>query len=144
MRTATFALFLGMLYFTVGLLGLVPAALVPPPADAPPVHFTVLHGYLFGLFPVNILHSAVHIAIGFWGLVAWRGVVSPKVYARALAGFYGTLAVMGFFPGLNTLFGILPIHGHGIWLHAGTAACAGYFGWRREVVVEHRVPGGEF
>jgi len=27
---------------------------------------------------------------------------------------------------LDTLFGLLPIHGHDIWLHAGTAALAGY------------------
>ena len=37
---------------------------------------------------------------------------------------------MGLIPGMNTLFGMLPIHGHDVWLHAGTAAIAAYFGWR--------------
>lgn len=138
MRTETFALFFGMAYLGAGLLGLNPAALMPPPADAPPTHFTLLYGYLLGLFPVNVLLSAVYIATGIWGLMAWRGMASPKVYARSLAIFYGALAVMGLIPGMNTLFGMLPMHGHNVWLHAGTAAVAAYFGWRLEVSLERR------
>src|SRR5438046_10126080 len=134
MRVETFALFSGIAYLAAGLLGLVPAALTPAPADAPPIHVTLFHGYLLGLFPVNILHSAVHFAIGVWGIVAERGMTSPKVYARSLAILYGALAVMGGIPGLDTLFGLLPIHGHDIWLHAGTAALAAYFGWRSAAV----------
>ena len=138
MSTATFALIFGIAYLGAGLLGLIPAALTPPPADAPPTHFTLLYGYLLGLFPVNILHSAVHIAIGAWGLMAWRGTASPLVFARSLALLYGALAVMGLIPGMSTLFGMLPMHGHDVWLHAGTAAIAAYFGWRSEVNVERR------
>ena len=37
MRTATFALFFGIAYLSAGLLGMVPAALMPAPAGAPPV-----------------------------------------------------------------------------------------------------------
>jgi len=138
MNTATFALIFGIAYLGAGLLGLIPAALMPPPADAPPTHFTLLYGYLLGLFPVNILHSAVHIAIGAWGLMAWRGMASAKVFARSLTLFYGALAVMGLIPGMNTLFGLLPMHGHDVWLPAGTAAVAAYFGWRSEVLAERR------
>jgi hypothetical protein len=130
MKIGTFALVFGIAYFAAGLLGLVPAALRPPPADAPPTHFTLLYGYLLGLFPVNVLHSAVHLAIGAWGLAAWRGMAHPLVYARSLALLYGALAVMGLIPGMSTLFGVLPMHGHDVWLHAGTAAIAAYFGWR--------------
>jgi len=130
MKTATFALIFGITYLVVGLLGLVPAALRPPPPDAPPTYFTTLYGYLLGLFPVNVLHSAVHLAIGAWGIAAWRGMSEPHVYARSLALFYGALAVMGLIPGMATMFGVLPIHGHDVWLHAGSAAIAAYFGWR--------------
>jgi hypothetical protein len=130
MKTPTFALIFGIAYVAAGLLGLVPAALRPPPPDAPPTHFTLLYGYLLGLFPVNVLHSAVHLAIGALGIAAWRGMFDPQVYARSLALFYGALAVMGLIPGMATLFGVLPIHGHDVWLHAGSAAIAGYFGWR--------------
>jgi hypothetical protein len=138
MRSATFALLFGIAYVSAGLAGLNPAALMAPPADAPPTHFTVLYGYLLGLFPVNLLHSVVHLAIGAWGVLAWRGRASPRVFARSLAIFYGALAAMGLIPGVNTLFGMLPLHGHDVWLHAGTAALGAYFGWRTEVSVERR------
>ena len=44
MKTSTFALILGIAYLGAGLLGFIPAALVPPPIDAPPTRFTVLYG----------------------------------------------------------------------------------------------------
>ena len=144
MRTATFALFAGIAYFSAGILGMVPEALTPPPPDAPAVRINSLHGYLLGLFPVNAPHSAVHAAIGIWGLVAWQAdhiggrVRSPRVFARAIAILYGVLALLGLFPGLNTLYGLLPIHGHDVWLHAGTALVAAYFGWRPMTEVERR------
>jgi Domain of unknown function (DUF4383) len=138
MSSSTFALVLGIAYLGAGVLGLIPAALLPPPPDAPPTTVTLLYGYLLGLFPVNILHSAVHLAIGAWGITAWRGMANPKVYARSLALFYGALALMGLIPGMNTLFGMLPMHGHDVWLHAGTAAVAAYFGWRQEIDMERR------
>ena len=144
MKTSTFALIFGIAYLGAGLLGLVPAALMPPPADAPPTHLTMMYGYLLGLFPVNVLHSAVHLAIGAWGIAAWRGSAEePRVYARALTLFYGALAVLGLMPGMSTLFGVLPIHGHDVWLHAGTAAAAAYFGWRAEAQMERRTVAPE-
>jgi Domain of unknown function (DUF4383) len=143
MRTVTFALIIGIAYLAAGVLGLIPALLVPPPADAPPTSFAVLYGYLLGLFPVNVLHTAVHFAIGVWGLAAWRGATDPKLYARALAILYGVLAVMGLIPGLNNVFGLIPLHSHDVWLHAGTAALAAYFGWRKEVHMEERRATGE-
>ena len=76
MKASTFALVFGIAYLGAGLLGLVPAALMPPPADAPPTHLGLMYGYLLGLFPVNIVHTAVHLAIGAWGLAAWTGRTS--------------------------------------------------------------------
>lgn len=130
MKSNSFALIIGIAYLAAGLLGLVPAMLVPPPADAPATNFTLMYGYLLGLFPVNILHSGVHLAIGAWGLAAWSGRTSSVTFARSLAVIYGALAVMGMLPMLNTTFGLIPIHGHDIWLHGVTALAAAYFGWR--------------
>jgi hypothetical protein len=142
MRTATFALFIGIAYLSAGGLGLVPAALMPPNADAPPVRLNLLYGELLGIFPVNVLHSAVHLAIGLWGVLAWRtralGPRPAKSFARALAILYGALALLGVIPGLKTFFGLVPLYGHDVWLHAATAAIAAYFGWRNEVYVERR------
>ena len=130
MKAPTFALVFGIAYLGAGLLGLVPAALMPPPADAPPTHLGLMYGYLLGLFPVNIVHTAVHLAIGAWGLAAWTGRTSAVGFARALAVLYGVLAVMGMLPILNTTFGLIPLHSHDIWLHAVTALAAAYVGWR--------------
>lgn len=138
MKTTTFALIIGIAYLGAGVLGLIPAALMPPPQDAPPTTFTVLYGYLLGIFPVNVLHTAVHLAIGFWGLMVWRRLQDAKVFLRTLAILYGALAVMGLVPGLNNVFGFIPLHSHDVWLHAGTAALAAYFGWRSEVQMERR------
>ena len=133
MKTSTFALLAGIAYLGAGLLGLVPALLMPPPPDAPPTTFTMLYGYLLGLFPVNAAHTAVHLAIGAWGIAAWRGSADPALFARAVAIFYGALAILGLLPMFNTLLGLIPIHGHDVWLHGITAAIAAYFGWRSEV-----------
>jgi hypothetical protein len=141
MRTATFALFIGIAYLSAAVVGLAPAALLPPPADAPPIRLPLLYGYLFGLFPVNLVHSAVHFAIGMWGVMAWRArarLSPPKTFARWLAVIYSVLALFGIIPGLNTLFGLVPLYGHDIWLHALTAAAAAYFGWRSEDFTERR------
>jgi hypothetical protein len=135
-------LIFGIAYLAAGVLGLIPAALLPPPADAPPTAFTVArlpHRPL----PVNILHTAVHLAIGVWGIAAWRSAGGARVYARSLAILYGVLAVIGLIPGLNTVFGLIPLHSHDVWLHAGTAVIAAYFGWRNEEVHMERRMNGE-
>jgi len=140
MKTATFTLIFGIAYLGAGLLGLVPVALRPPPADAPSTHFTMLYGYLLGIFAVNVLLSAVHLAIGALGIAAWRGMTNPLVYARSIALLFGVLAVMGLIPGMSTLFGVLPLYGHNVWLHAASAAIAAYFGWRAtEPNMERRI-----
>jgi hypothetical protein len=132
MTVRTFALIIGIAFTAAGVLGFVPALVTPPPPDAPDV-MSMSHGYLLGLFPINAVHNVVHLAIGLWGLAAWRGMTSPVLYARGLAIIYGALAVLGFIPGPNTVFGLVPIYGHDIWLHAGTALLAAWFGWRAPI-----------
>jgi len=139
MKISTFALLVGLVYLVAGLLGMVPAMLTSPPADVPPATFTILYGYLLGLFPANIMLSGMHLLVGIWGIIAARG--HAALYARAVALLFGTLAVMGMIPILNTFFGWIPIHGHDVWLHGITAALAAYFGWRNEVVAAERRTG---
>jgi hypothetical protein len=81
------------------------------------------------LFPINALHNLVHLAIGAWGLYAFTGFPAARTFARSLAIIYGVLAVIGLIPGLNTVFGLVPLYGHDVWLHAVTALAGGYFGW---------------
>ncbi|HYC46616.1 MAG TPA: DUF4383 domain-containing protein [Burkholderiales bacterium] len=129
MTARNFSLIIGIVYLAAGVLGFVPALLSPAPDSAPPVGITGFYGYLLGLFPVNFMHNLVHLAIGAWGIAASRSVGGARAYSKVLAVFYGVLAVMGLVPAMNTMFGLVPIHGHDVWLHAGTAILAAYFGW---------------
>ena len=127
MNTMNFAKLMGAIYILAGVMGFVPA-LVSPGDFGMDVVATMGYGYLLGLFPINVLHNVVHMAIGSWGWVASKSMTRSLTFARSLAIFYGALAVMGLIPGLNTVFGLIPIFGHDVWLHAGTAALAAYFG----------------
>jgi hypothetical protein len=138
MKTSTFALIFGLAYLAAGLLGLIPAMLTPPPIDAPATKFTFLYGYLLGLFPVNILETLVHLAVGAWGIAAWYGSASSLTFARSLAVIYGALAIMGMLPMTHTLFGAVPIHSNDVWLHGVTAIIAAWFGWRQPVGASER------
>lgn len=138
MKSTRFALCAGIVYLLVGLLALVPATLFPPPADAPATTFAFLYGYFLGLFPVNAIHSALHVAIGAWGLAAATREARAVTYARVLAVLFGALAIIGLFPGGHTLFGLMPIHGHDVWLHGGTALAALHFGWRAHATARER------
>jgi hypothetical protein len=144
MAVRYFALAAGIIYTLVGLMGFVPGANQPPAPGAPDLAVDSGYGYLMGLFPINVLHNIVHLAVGVLGLVAYRAFRSARTYARGLAVFYGLLAVMGLIPGLDTTFGLIPIFGHDVWLHALTAAAAAYFGWaapvdaREPAVAGHR------
>ena len=136
MTTLNFALIAGLVYLLVGIAGFVPMLLSTPPPGSPPVRFDYTYGYLFGLFPVNAAHSAVHALLGVWGLFAAQRLGRARTYAQSLAVIYGVLTIMGLIPGLNTVFGLIPIHGHDVWLHALTGVVAAYFGFGRSRQVE--------
>lgn len=123
----TFARVAGIIYLLVGILGFIPSLLSSP--TGPDLAVDAFHGRLLGLFPVNLMHNLVHIAIGLWGLSAARSLGASVGFARGLTVLYAVLAVMGLIPGLKTMFGLAPLHGNDVWLHAGTALVAAYFGW---------------
>ncbi len=125
MSTRTFAMIFGIVFLAVGVLGFVMVQPLHPghPQTNPEA------GLLLGLFPVNLLHNAVHILFGVWGLAASRSLGGSVMYARAVAIIYAVLTVAGFIPNLYTMFGLVPLYGNDIWLHALLAAVAAYFGW---------------
>jgi hypothetical protein len=130
MSVRAFALVFGIVFLLVGICGFIPAFLTPPAAHHDEaVTVNAFEGYLFGLFHVNVLHSLVHVLFGIMGLAMSRRFESARLYARIVAISYAILAVMGLIPALNTVFGLIPLHGHDVWLHALLAAAAAYFGW---------------
>jgi len=94
------------------------------------------YGFLFGIFPVNILHNLVHLIIGGWGILAYGQDHTARFFSQSLTGIYGVLAVMGLIPLLNVTFGLIPIYGYDVGLHAITAAVAAYFGFSQKRHVE--------
>jgi hypothetical protein len=130
MRTRYFALIAGILYTIVGLAGFIPGLISHH--DLPPIAVDTMYGRLLGLFPVNILHTLVHLVIGLWGVLAWKSYSSSRTYAQSLAVIYALLTVLGLIPQTNTMFGLMPLFGHDVWLHALTALVAGYFGFWSE------------
>jgi hypothetical protein len=151
MNTRTFALILGILLLLAGIAGFIPglvthtgttAGLAPGDAGAAPGPDTAgAFGYLLTLFPVNALHNLFHIVWGLYGIVTYRSFSGARGFARATAVVYAVLTVLGLIPGLNSLYGLLPLFGHDVWLHALIAIVAAYFGFARAVELE-AVPAG--
>lgn len=129
MSTRTFALIWGIVFLIVGAGGFLTGVTLMPPHTHPDVTFDSFFGYELGLFPVNLLHNIVHLAFGVWGLLAYKSLGAAKTYARSVAIIYLVLMVAGLIPALDTMFGLVPLFGNDVWLHALLAAVAAYFGW---------------
>lgn len=136
--TRRFALIFGIVFLLVGVAGFVPG--ITQPHTHPDVMVTAGLGLVLGLFPVNVLHNLAHLLFGFWGLFAATSDGAARVYGKVVAIAYGLLTVMGLVTAMNlhTAFGFVPLYGHDIWLHAGLAAVAAYFGFRRPQALPQR------
>ena len=99
----------GFVFLLIAVLGFLASgmSMEADPALAPRV---------LGLFPVNVLHNAIHLLFGVWGLAASRTVAGASLFAKAAGAIYLVLAIAGFF--IPSTFGLIPIGGHDIWLHA--------------------------
>jgi hypothetical protein len=129
MNTRTFALIFGIVFLIVGAGGFIPGLNDTTATPDPALTMTHGFGHELGLFPVNTLHSIVHLLFGVWGLLAYKSYGGSRTYFRAVAVIYALLTVMGFIPGLHVTFGLIPLYGNDIWLHALLALVGAYFGW---------------
>ena len=151
MNTRTFALVLGIALLLAGIAGFIPGlvthaepttGLAPgDPGAAPSAAVVDSYGYLLGLFPINALHNLFHLAWGLYGIIAYRSFGGARGFAKATAVVYGVLTVLGLIPRLNTTFGLIPLFGHDVWLHALIAIPAAYFGFARAADTDAVVAG---
>ena len=137
MNTRTFALVWGVVFLLLGVSGFIPGLWHPAPDHFPPMKVTSYYGEAI-MFPTNVLHNLAHLLFGVWGLLASRRLSTAKTYARVTAIAYGGLLIAGFIPGLNTMFGLVPLFGNDIWLHALLGGVAAYFGWMHRDVATDR------
>ncbi len=83
---------------------------------------------LLGVFPVNVLHNAVHLAFGVWGIWAGRSAGRAIAYAFGSGAAYLVLAICGLLT--PSLLGMVPIGGYDVLLHLALAvvlAGAGFY-----------------
>jgi hypothetical protein len=116
---------IGAIFLGIGILGFIPGVSMLPAHHMEPS----TSGLLFGIFPINALHNFVHIAFGIWALSASKKLENCRIFCAANAIIYGVLAVFGLIPGLNTMFGIMPLYGNLVWLHGLIALSSAYFAW---------------
>lgn len=115
------ALIFGVVFLLVGVIGFFVPNGMGMDADMQTA------GRVFGLFPVNLLHNLVHLAFGAWGVMASRSFDGARAFGRIGAAIYALLVVLAFVD--PELFGLVPIGGHNIWLHAVLAAGLAYLGF---------------
>jgi uncharacterized membrane protein len=134
------ALAIGILFLLLGLVGFIPAFISVqhggveyiPPTSVPDL-YSVGYGYLFGLFPTNLVHNIVHALVGFMGIAAFFDARGSRVYCRVFAYAYALLALLGLIPFARTLFGLMPIFGNNVWFNALAAVIAAYFGFAKPI-----------
>ncbi|MFP4624883.1 MAG: DUF4383 domain-containing protein [Gemmatimonadota bacterium] len=99
----------GWVFVVIAIWGalLTGTSMEPDPGRAP---------LLWGLFPVNFLHNLVHMLLGVWGIAASRSAGGARTYVLGAGIIYLVLAVLGVVAPSG--FGLVPLGGHGIWLHA--------------------------
>jgi hypothetical protein len=133
MNAPLIARIFGVLFLVTGALGFVPMAAIaqPAPVDANFINLDLYYRFLFGLFPVNVVHDGLHVFLGLWGLLAANRFGSAVTYCRFVAVFYFFVVILGIIPITNTLFGAVPIYGWDIALHAFAALICAYGGFMR-------------
>ena len=131
MNAPLIARILGVLFIAVAVAGLLPWIAPFAPLDAQVVTLDMQYRMLFGIFPLNIGHDLVHLIFGIWGVVASLRFNGAVFYLRSVAWIYLVLVILGAIPIMNTLFGIVPIYGWDIALHALIVLIAAYGGYGR-------------
>ena len=120
-RTA--ALVLGAVYVLVGIAGFIPGLVT----DATHADMASASGNLLGIFPINAVHSIVHLAIGAALLYGSTATGTAVLVARAVGAVYLLVGILGIpFP---NGFGLLPLGGTDVILHLGTAVVLLYIGF---------------
>lgn len=101
-------LFYGISFTVGGVLGFVPGV--------------TEHEMFLGIFMVNPLHSALHVASGVIFLIASMvGAWAARLWFQIFGLAYGVLAGMGFWVGDGMIFNLITNNRNDSWGHAGLA-----------------------
>jgi Domain of unknown function (DUF4383) len=112
----TFALIFGVTYLLVGLVSFFATGFDPATGDAG----------TFIIFPVNLVHNVIHIAVGALLLAGSRAHDSAKTVNLAVGVVYGLVTVLGAAGALEFL-NIDDLASPDNFLHLATSLLAIYF-----------------
>lgn len=125
-----FCLGIGIFFLVLGIMGVIPGLVQYTEANSEASDaYGIAYGYIAGIVPTNSIHDFIRAVVGLSGIAASLSLGSARTYSRALAVFYGLLAVLGLIPYANTFFGTIPIFGSNVLLHGVSAALAFYYGF---------------
>jgi len=127
-----YALLVAVLLGLLGLSALVPGAVRSPPLEAPTLIVSEGYGFVLGVFPVNVLDSLLYLTLAGFGFFAWNRLASPVTFARTTGVCFAVLTVMGLIEPASTAFGLLPVFGFDVPLHAALAVSGILFGFAPE------------
>jgi hypothetical protein len=101
----------GVVFILVAIVGFIaPGGMAMQPTDP------ATAAKALGMFPVNLLHNIVHLVFGLWGLAASRTWSGSKSYLTIVGVIYLVLTIVGFLSPSG--FGLVPLGGNDVWLHA--------------------------
>lgn len=136
------ALALGIFFLVIGIAGFFPSLITLPTEKYDTYYlyragdiYSHGFGFLFGLFPTNLLHNLVHLTVGLFGITAASTKEGARFYNRSFAISYALIVIMGLLPLTQTFFGTMPLFGNNVWLNALTGAIAGYFGFISKSII---------
>jgi hypothetical protein len=112
-------------------MGFIPKFLWEPERGGMRTEQILFHpGWLGGYIVINWPHNILWIIIGVGGLVAAGSYVSSKMFSQGLFLAAIAMTLVGFLPlGIGSLWGVLPLSGWNIMIHALTAMLAWYYGF---------------
>ena len=105
-------LIFGVVYVLVGVMGFIPGVRTGTDPFG--------EGDLLGIFPVNLLHSVVHLIIGVALLYGSTSTAAAVSVARGVGVVFLLIGILGFVS--PDTFGLMPIGGNDIWLHLASGA----------------------
>jgi hypothetical protein len=104
-----------------------------------PINLDVSYGYFLGIDPMNILNKLLLVFLGIAGFIsAERNRTKPSSavnFCKVTAGLMVGAAVLGLLRPTETLFGLLPLFGGAVWLHALIGFVAVWVGFSQRVAV---------
>ena len=109
--TQKLAAVFGVVFVLVAIMGFIaPGGMSMQPTDP------ATSAQALGMFPVNLLHNIVHLLFGLWGLAASRSWPGSISFFKTGGIIYAVLTILGFVAPDG--FGMVPLGGNDIWLHA--------------------------